>query len=184
VIKNRGEIIHKPNKSQCLDANYFKGVDNHGQRTVIVNYSSSGRGNGVVEDRITLAPDKALTLTAAGYSNRSFTGVIQVNPSTEAGGKQPYNQNRVYHPAGKSRALTAAFAARTNVLLSEVTFRKLTVTECKRLQTVPDDYKMNVSNSQAYKMLGNGWTVDVIVHILSGIAMGSHPLTHSDRRST
>ena len=45
--------------------------------------------------------------------------------------------------------------------------RKLTVTECKRLQTVPDEYEFPVSNSQAYKMLGNGWTVDVIAHILS-----------------
>ena len=44
--------------------------------------------------------------------------------------------------------------------------RKLTVTECKRLQTAPDDYVFPVSNSQAYKMLGNGWTVDVIAHIL------------------
>lgn len=48
-------------------------------------------------------------------------------------------------------------------------FRKLTVLECKRLQTVSDDYKMDVSNSQAYKMLGNGWTVDVIAHILKGM---------------
>lgn len=45
--------------------------------------------------------------------------------------------------------------------------RKLTVTECKRLQTVPDGYDFTVSDTQAYKMLGNGWTVDVIVHILS-----------------
>lgn len=45
--------------------------------------------------------------------------------------------------------------------------RKLTVTECKRLQTVPDSYVFPVSNTQAYKMLGNGWTVDVIAHILS-----------------
>ena len=45
--------------------------------------------------------------------------------------------------------------------------RKLTVTECKRLQTVPEDYEFPVSNTQAYKMLGNGWTVDVIAHILS-----------------
>lgn len=45
--------------------------------------------------------------------------------------------------------------------------RKLTVTECKRLQTVPDSYEFPVSNTQAYKMLGNGWTVDVISHILS-----------------
>ena len=45
--------------------------------------------------------------------------------------------------------------------------RKLTVTECKRLQTVPDDYIMPCSATQNYKMLGNGWTVDVIAHILS-----------------
>lgn len=45
--------------------------------------------------------------------------------------------------------------------------RKLTVLECMRLQTVPEDYIFPVSNSQAYKMLGNGWTVDVIAHILS-----------------
>lgn len=45
--------------------------------------------------------------------------------------------------------------------------RKLTVTECKRLQTVPDSYVFPVSDTQAYKMLGNGWTVDVIAHIMS-----------------
>lgn len=45
--------------------------------------------------------------------------------------------------------------------------RKPTVTECKRLQTVPDSYVFPVSDTQAYKMLGNGWTVDVIAHILS-----------------
>lgn len=45
--------------------------------------------------------------------------------------------------------------------------RKLTVTECRRLQTVPDSYVFPVSDSQSYKMLGNGWTVDVIAHILS-----------------
>lgn len=45
--------------------------------------------------------------------------------------------------------------------------RKLTVTECKRLQTVPDSYVFPVADTQAYKMLGNGWTVDVIAHILS-----------------
>lgn len=45
--------------------------------------------------------------------------------------------------------------------------RKLTVTECKRLQTVPDKYAFPVSDTQAYKMLGNGWTVDVIAHIMS-----------------
>ena len=45
--------------------------------------------------------------------------------------------------------------------------RKLTVRECMRLQTVPEDFVFPVSDTQAYKMLGNGWTVDVIAHILS-----------------
>lgn len=44
--------------------------------------------------------------------------------------------------------------------------RKLSVSECKRLQTVPEWYEFPVSNAQAYKMLGNGWTVDVIAHLI------------------
>lgn len=45
--------------------------------------------------------------------------------------------------------------------------RKLTVRECMRLQTVPEWYQFPVSDTQAYKMLGNGWTIAVISHILS-----------------
>ena len=45
-------------------------------------------------------------------------------------------------------------------------YRKLTPIECERLQTVPDNYTNHVSNTQRYKMLGNGWTVDVITHLL------------------
>lgn len=45
--------------------------------------------------------------------------------------------------------------------------RKLTVRECMRLQTVPESFVFPVSDTQAYKMLGNGWTVEVIAHILS-----------------
>lgn len=47
--------------------------------------------------------------------------------------------------------------------------RKLTVMECRRLQTIPDWYQMPCSDTQNYKMLGNGWTVEVIKHILSHI---------------
>jgi site-specific DNA-cytosine methylase len=43
------------------------------------------------------------------------------------------------------------------------------VRECMRLQTVPEWYEWPVSKSQAYKMLGNGWTVEVIAHILQGL---------------
>ena len=48
-------------------------------------------------------------------------------------------------------------------------YRKLTPIECERLQTVPDNYTNHVSNTQRYKMLGNGWTVDVIAHIFRSI---------------
>ena len=46
--------------------------------------------------------------------------------------------------------------------------RKLTPIECERLQTLPDDYTAGVSNSQRYRGLGNGWTAEVIIHILNG----------------
>ena len=49
------------------------------------------------------------------------------------------------------------------------TIRKLTIDECKKLQTVPENYIFPVSDTQAYKMLGNGWTVEVIVHILNSL---------------
>jgi DNA (cytosine-5)-methyltransferase 3A len=50
---------------------------------------------------------------------------------------------------------------------NELHYRKLTTLEAMRLQTVPDDYKMPVSNTQKYKLLGNGFTVAVIQHIFS-----------------
>ena len=79
---------------------------------------------------------------------------------------------RVYHESGKSICLSAlggGWGAKTGLYHDDYCIRKLSVLECKRLQTVPDDYRMEVSNSQAYKMLGNGWTVDVVAHILKGI---------------
>ena len=95
----------------------------------------------------------------------------QINPSKKASGKQPYMQDRVFHEEGKSHALTASFADRTNVGASvdDLHWRKLTPLECERLQTVPDNYTHHVSNTQRYKMLGNGWTIEVIAHILKGI---------------
>lgn len=47
--------------------------------------------------------------------------------------------------------------------------RKLTPIECERLQTLPDNYTSCVSNTQRYKGLGNGWTAEVIIHILNGV---------------
>lgn len=59
-----------------------------------------------------------------------------------------------------------------NVLTKDqVYWRKLTPLECERLQTVPDNYTNHVSNTQRYKMLGNGWTVEVICHILKNMEL-------------
>ena len=129
-------------------------------------------------------------------NNDHKISIQQVNPSREAAGKQPYIQNRVFSEEGKSHALTASFASRTNVetkskirdksktvrsggrgsydrhewdSVDELHWRKLTPLECERLQTVPDNYTEGVSNTQRYKMLGNGWTVDVIAHILKSL---------------
>jgi len=55
------------------------------------------------------------------------------------------------------------------LLNANSTIRRLTPIECERLQTVPDNYTAGVSETQRYKMLGNGWTVDVIAHVLSYI---------------
>ena len=55
----------------------------------------------------------------------------------------------------------------TKDITQDIYWRKLTPLECERLQTVPDNYTEGVSNTQRYKMLGNGWTVDVISHIFN-----------------
>ena len=69
----------------------------------------------------------------------------------------------------KSNAITTV--GKDSVAVNEdLTWRKLTPLECERLQTVPDNYTEGVSNTQRYKMLGNGWTVEVIKHILSNMA--------------
>ena len=68
----------------------------------------------------------------------------------------------------KSNAITTV--GKDSVAVNEdLTWRKLTPLECERLQTVPDNYTNHVSNSQRYKMLGNGWTIEVIAHILKNM---------------
>lgn len=66
----------------------------------------------------------------------------------------------------KTPTLSANLWQHNNLLQEWYRVRRLTPIECERLQTLSDDYTAGVSNSQRYKMLGNGWTVDVIAHIL------------------
>ena len=81
---------------------------------------------------------------------------------------------RIYSIDGKSISLSANSGGlgRTSGLYEIGEYvRRLTPVECERLQTVPDNYTdVDVTNAQRYKMLGNGWTVDVIVHIFGEIA--------------
>lgn len=70
---------------------------------------------------------------------------------------------------GKSSCLTANMYKGVPYGVVKSLVRKLHPIECERLQTVPDNYTSAVSNSQRYKMLGNGWTVEVISHIFKNL---------------
>ena len=106
-------------------------------------------------DRYTQTPDtkKAFTITAnfhKGVPYNYFDDVRDKSKCVRSGGRGSYDRHEwdsvdTHH------------------------IRKLTVTECERLQTVPDGYTCGVSNTQRYKMLGNGWTVDVVKHIFEGL---------------
>jgi site-specific DNA-cytosine methylase len=76
---------------------------------------------------------------------------------------------RVYSPHGKSPTLTAVQGGNQEAKTSTngVTWRKLTPTECERLQGMPDNYTDCVSNSQRYKMIGNGWNIATIAYIFN-----------------
>lgn len=92
--------------------------------------------------------------------------VVQLSLSKESGGKQPYQQNRIYDVRGKCPALCSSHAGFSpNILLEPI--RRLTPGECARLQTIPEWYKWECSETHQYKMLGNGWTIEVIKHIFS-----------------
>ena len=84
---------------------------------------------------------------------------------------------RIYSVHGKSVTLSAnggGQGAKTGLYKIDLPdgdyiIRKLTPVEAERLQTLPDNYTAGISNTQLYKCIGNGWTVDVIAHILGGL---------------
>ncbi len=95
---------------------------------------------------------------------------IRINPNT--GKRDDYNSNikpvQRFGARYNDKTGTITTVAKDNEIGVKgfpVSVRKFTPIECERLQTVPDNYTNHVSNTQRYKMLGNGWTVDVIAHI-------------------
>ena len=81
------------------------------------------------------------------------------------GGAIPWNS---VEKRQRTMAVTKNEVSDKNVF-NGLNYRKLTPIECERLQTLPDNYTKVVSNSQRYKIVGNGWTVEVIKHLLKGL---------------
>ena len=116
------------------------------------------------------SPDgKSPTVTACSGGNNEpkvVAGAWRGRYQEDGSVKQKLHLNK----QSKSYALTASFPHKMNFLTKdEVYWRKLTPLECERLQTVPDNYTNHVSNTQRYKMLGNGWTIEVIAHIFKNM---------------
>ena len=126
-------------KAHCLDANYFKGGN-------LKSYFEKHRRQLI-------------------FSNE---GMCHVGDADLKGHDLI---KRVYHAEGKSHTLNACTGGNREpkIAMDNLKWRKLTPLECERLQTVPEGYTAHVSNTQRYKMLGNGWTVDVVAHIFKNL---------------
>jgi len=166
VIKSHGEIKERNGKSQCIDANYHKGADNHGQRTMIRPAAIVGRKideNGKRNDALYQKPVQCLEVQAHGKSRCLSTVAKDTVVSPLPPGRYPVklrDKSKCVRSSGRG-----SYDRHEWDSISNCHYRKLTPLECERLQTVPDNYTAHVSNTQRYKMLGNGWTVDVIAHI-------------------
>jgi DNA-cytosine methyltransferase len=142
-------------KSYCIDANYWKG-------TTIEQYIKKARRQVVFE--------------ASAFTERRTEEAKMIRREYQKKYGRDFSPRRgkemVLRNDGKMNCLTATYSMKEHTLLDEkINYRKLTPIECERLQTVPDNYTDCVSNSQRYKMLGNGWTVDVIAHIFKNIPL-------------
>lgn len=169
-------------KSRTLCANMYKGIRSMGMTSVAIPCALRTRPNKPIPG---VERKKVLELKKNGKAN-SLTSVqsdsmVAFNKPDRIGniGGSNAQGNRVYSVYGKSVALSAnggGLGAKTglyriNIPDGDYYIRKLTPLECERLQTVPEGYTEGVSNTQRYKMLGNGWTVDVIAHIFKSILL-------------
>lgn len=141
------------NKSYCIDANYWKG-------TTIEQYIKKARRQVVFE--------------AQAFTERRTEEAKRIRREYREKYGRDFSPRRgkemVLRDDGKMNCLTATYSMKEHVLIDEtINYRKLTPIECERLQTVPDNYTQFVSNSQRYRMLGNGWTVDVVAHIFKNL---------------
>lgn len=172
--KSQSNSYYYPDeKMQCLSAGthgYSNGYVTGGAfRGRNPENPSDGRTGSPTEQRLEInETGKSNALTSVSKDSIVCYGenYIQYDISGKGYNSQ---QDRLFFKHGKSNTLGVSHSSITNLKESEnekeIFWRKLTPIECERLQTVPDNYTNYVSNSQRYKMLGNGWTVDVITHI-------------------
>ena len=108
---------------------------------------------------------KAVNLSAMEYVKNGRQGdyVLSMTPrGNNPGGDRAMD--------GKTPSMTSnSWQDNFHLTSDHKSYRKLTPVECERLQTAPNNYTNHVSNTQRYKMLGNGWTVDVIAHIFKSL---------------
>ena len=147
VFRDRFKITSPEEKGACLTTN------NQGsyitQSYILCNINPSGNGqNGNVYS----SEGKSPTLTT---NKGEWPKILQL----------PRGANKWGIFEQKTPTLSSNSRQYNNLLHNWYCLRRLTPIECERLQTLPDDYTAGVSNSQRYKMLGNGRTVDVIAHI-------------------
>ena len=189
VLKVNGSFKTKSHKSNCIDANYHKGVDNHGQRTMLFikeniiepkraitildNETKAGKigyiGSDSQANRIYQVHGKSVTINALAGGLGAKTGLYFFACSTPDRLKKNQNGRR-FNLGDKSYCLTASD---NHGILTSGYIRKLSPIECERLQTLSDGYTAGVSNTQRYKMLGNGWTVDVIAHLFKSMSFSN-----------
>jgi len=174
-------------KSHCIDANYFKGgnlksyFEKHRRQLVFSNDGLCHVGQADINGydllkRVYHPEGKAPTLTTMGGGHREpkvLVGGRVVNRRLDERGKRkdedlsiPLRPRVELRKDDKSNCLSTIAKDTIVADVEQLKWRKLTPLECERLQTVPDNYTEGVSNSQRYKMLGNGMTVDVIAFLL------------------
>ena len=162
-------------KASCLTAGGHSG-GNHSDMDILY-IGIYQRGRGYLKSRV--IPDKSPTLTSNSWSfnnmacamrGRGDKGNLLITPGTWS----THKDGQGFRPTAGGKAPCIPARARNDgsgqpVAKIGCMLRRLTPNECARLQTIPDWYKWGCSDTQAYKMLGNGWTVEVIKHILSHI---------------
>jgi DNA (cytosine-5)-methyltransferase 1 len=136
-----------------------------------------GRNPNNASDRTTGAPtEQRLEINQQGTSNAITTVqkdnvVVQLNPSLESGGQQPYQQNRIFDINGISPAILANLGGDRNHNINDYRIRRLTPRECFRLMDFPDTFSWPVSDSQAYKQAGNSIVVRVLEKIIKNLPL-------------